>query len=199
MSLPQLIGLQCVICQKGIASVVDGMFCEECGNPHHPRCAGAAPPAGAEKCPQCGGDPACALAKEVRRERGCAKQAELRSRAAGLHGMPIAFPVSAVCPQCGNKEYRRQRPQGWVAFAWDRVCIECGTIYSPPTPLWAAIVFLLAGVLLTGFGGLGVLFAILSQNPVASLPGLICQGIFAVVGILALVHGIRSLSQPGKV
>ena len=74
MSLPQLIGLKCVTCQKSIGSVIEGTFCTTCGNPVHQKCVGAAQQAPAERCPQCGGDPNSGLAREVRRERGAAAQ-----------------------------------------------------------------------------------------------------------------------------
>jgi len=66
MSLPQLIGLQCVTCQKGIASILDGAFCDACGNPVHQKCVGSSQSIAAERCPQCGGDPNNRIAKEVR-------------------------------------------------------------------------------------------------------------------------------------
>src|SRR5215510_5909254 len=38
MPLPQLVGLECASCQSPIPSVVDGTFCEHCGNPVHYLC-----------------------------------------------------------------------------------------------------------------------------------------------------------------
>ncbi len=117
--------------------------------------------------------------------------------ATGVSGAPVAFPISKVCPKCGHTEFTRQRPQGWVAFAWDRICSQCGTIYSPPTPTWASIVFIVAGLLLSSFGGIGVVAAVASGNPL-SLPAVLCEGFLGVIGLLALIHGIRTLASPPK-
>ena len=181
MSLPQLIGLPCVSCLKEIASLSTAGFCEECGNPVHHQCRVGAVPALAGKCQKCGGDPDNGIAREVRRERGGAAQI-----AASRQGI-VTYPVSTVCPECASEKFTRERPQGWVAFAWDRVCVDCGMRYSPPTPLWAAIVFIVLGVVLTGFGGLGL------------SAGDVCMALLGPLGILALIHGIRSLVRPGKV
>jgi hypothetical protein len=200
MSLPQLTGMKCVTCQKSIGSIIDGAFCAGCGNPVHQKCVGVSQQALAERCPQCGGDPNNSLAKEVRRERGAAAQnlARARAQAAGS-ASSAAYPVASACPQCGSTSHKRQRPEGWVAFTWDRVCTECGTRHTPPTPLWAAFVFLVAGLLLTGFGGVALLMRTTSgdPNPVA-IPGMLCEGFLGVIGLLALIHGIRSLVRPGK-
>lgn len=191
MSLPQLIGMKCVACQKSIGSVLDGAFCEACGNPAHRKClatraAGPAdPPSG--QCPACGGNAESGIAREVRRERGAQAQQESRAVAAQERGGPVAYPVSKICPQCGSGDFTRVRPERWIAFAWDRVCGQCGTRYSPPTPLWAALVFLAIGL---GFTALGV---------VAFTAGDVCTMLLGPVGILAIIHGIRSILKPGRV
>ena len=61
--------------------------------------------------------------------------------------------------------------------------------------MWAAIVFILAGLLLAGFGGIAVLFSLARGNPVP----IICEGLLGILGIGALIHGIRCLASPGKV
>lgn len=195
MSLPQLIGLTCVRCRKGIASVLNGDFCTECGNPIHHACTATSPMPDAGRCSRCGGDPHSDLAKEVRRERGTAEQKKLQI--AVSHGV-IVYPVSDVCPKCGKTDYTRQRPQGWVSFAWDRVCKDCGTVYSPPTPRWASIVFIMIGVIMAGFGSLAII-AGMTTGSVAGVPNALCWGFVGAIGVLALIHGIRSLSRPGKV
>jgi hypothetical protein len=180
MSMPQLIGLPCVICQKSIASIVDGAFCDGCGNPIHHRCQSAVAQPGTEKCEQCGGDPASRIAKEVRG----ARQTEAHTRATGA---PLSYPLSNKCPNCGSDKFTRERPQAWIAFAWDRVCSECNMRYTPPTPLWAAFVFIGVGLLLLGFGVVGLL----SRD--------ICVGLIGLLGLGALIHGVRSLANSGKV
>jgi hypothetical protein len=105
------------------------------------------------------------------------------------------YPVSRCCPDCGGGEFRTARPERWVAFTHDRVCKSCGTRYTPPTPWWAGVVFLLLGVPLAGFGLFGVVAGLARGNP---LP-LACEGLLGLLGILAIVHGIRSLVSPGRV
>ncbi|MBY0456130.1 MAG: hypothetical protein K2V38_02205 [Gemmataceae bacterium] len=103
-----------------------------------------------------------------------------------------------MCPGCSSDKHKRVRPLGWVAFKWDRVCKDCGTRYTPPTPGWAAVVFLGAGLLLAGFGVISVLLALASGNPL-SLPVVACEGFVGVVGCLAIAHGVRTLQNPGEV
>jgi hypothetical protein len=69
--------MSCAICAERIGAVIDGRFCEVCGNPVHNGCA-KSPPAPAsnddvlsvaeeESCPRCGGDPKTPIAWELRR------------------------------------------------------------------------------------------------------------------------------------
>src|SRR6516164_4403820 len=68
------------------------------------------------------------------------------------------YPVATSCPDCGCKEYRRVKVNRPVAFTDDRECVACGARYTPPTPVWAAVIFILLGVLITAVGGTGVVF-----------------------------------------
>ena len=197
MSLPQLIGLKCVRCGKSISSIVEATFCEECGNPVHRNCLSKTEQPLAERCPTCGGDPKDSLAQEIRRERGTEQQARARAQAERT-GASAALPVSSVCPKCSNTEFTRVRPEGWVSFAHDRVCNSCGTRYTPPTPIWAALIFLAAGLLLAGFGGVSVFVRAASENPL-QVPAGLCEAFLGVLGVLAIIQGIRSLARPGKV
>jgi hypothetical protein len=106
------------------------------------------------------------------------------------------YPVSKVCPQCGHTEFRQTRPESWVAFGWDRICKSCNTRYTPPTPVWAGVVFILAGLPLAGMGLL-TLIGITLSGPVG-LPNLLCWGPLGLAGLLSIIHGIRSLANPGK-
>ena len=101
------------------------------------------------------------------------------------------------CPSCGGSEYTSCKPKGWVAFKNDRKCKACGTRYSLPTPAWAAILFVVAGVamLLGGIVGLGALVSSDSPNPI----GMATTACFAAVGAVAAIHGVRALLRPGKV
>jgi hypothetical protein len=105
--------------------------------------------------------------------------------------------VSKVCPNCGHAEFRQRRPEKLIAFTWDRVCKACGTRYTPPTPVWAAFVFLLAGLPLAAFGVLGVVFRLASGNPLG-IPAMACEGFLGLLGILSIVQGVRSLVSPGN-
>jgi hypothetical protein len=99
------------------------------------------------------------------------------------------YPISATCPQCGGNEYARRKPERLVAFVSDRVCRACNTRYTPPTPAWAVVVFLLAGLAIP-FLGLIVTSLLVG---VFSLAGLICEGLFVALGVVAFVGGIREL------
>jgi hypothetical protein len=99
------------------------------------------------------------------------------------------YPISATCPQCGGTEYTRRKPKRLVAFVSDRVCRACNTRYTPPTPVWAGILFLLAGLTLPF---LGLVLTSLLVNPF-SIAGLICEGVIAALGVAVFVGGIREL------
>ena len=104
------------------------------------------------------------------------------------------FPIRRVCPQCGSKEYTVRRPKEFVAFADDRVCKGCLTRYSPPTPTWAASLFLLSGLALPilGFVLIGLLF-----NPFSIL-GLACEGAVCILALVVFIGGIRLLTNSTK-
>lgn len=107
------------------------------------------------------------------------------------------FPISPVCPGCGNAAHQTIRSEDFVAFANDRICTACNTRYTPPTPTWAAIVFILVGIVLGGFGGLSLVVRLMSANP-AGLPAMACEGFLGFLGILAFAQGIRALMKPGQ-
>ena len=58
------------------------------------------------------------------------------------------YPISATCPQCGGTEYTCRKPERLVAFVSDRVCRACNTRYTPPTPVWAAVLFIVIGAII---------------------------------------------------
>jgi hypothetical protein len=62
----------------------------------------------------------------------------------------------------------------------------------------AALLFIFIGLILAGFGGIAVLSRLISPN-VVGLPAMACEGFLAFLGILAMIHGYRSLNSPGKV
>ena len=193
MALPQLVGLACVACGKSIASIVDSTFCAACGNPVHVRCAEQPRNVDEAHCASCGGDPKAALAVEVQRTRALRIERGVQPTPSPAMG---PYPISRVCPQCGGESYEKRRPEGWIAFDSDRVCTACGMRYTPPTPIWAAIVFILVGVLLAGAFGLSWIIGF----AVGRLPGpaLACEGFLIFLGIMAIIFGFRSLLRVGQ-
>jgi hypothetical protein len=71
------------------------------------------------------------------------------------------FLISRKCPKCQGIDFKRVKPERPIAFTDDRECKSCGTRYTPPTPLWASVVFIGIGVLilLVDIFGVGVCFA----------------------------------------
>jgi hypothetical protein len=61
----QLVGCSCAICQGRIGSILEGLFCADCGNPVHRACLGT-PSDVAGKCKTCGGDITNLSAAQVR-------------------------------------------------------------------------------------------------------------------------------------
>src|SRR4051794_2768276 len=55
MEPAQLVGMKCVACQKTISSIVEGVFCLDCGNPVHRMCMRATVLAEPGICARCGG------------------------------------------------------------------------------------------------------------------------------------------------
>ncbi len=84
-----------------------------------------------------------------------------------------SHPIGHVCPKCGSTEYKRVKSQAMVAFTDDRVCKQCATRYTPPTPLWARAIFGFFGLIAVA-GGLGLLGAAVFggslQAAIAALP-----------------------------
>jgi hypothetical protein len=105
------------------------------------------------------------------------------------------YPVSRTCPKCGGAEYRRVAPQRLIAFVSDRVCKSCSTRYTPPTPGWAGVVFILVGLLLAGVGLFDILVGLARGNPFPP----VCSGALGLLGVVVIAHGIRSLMSPGRV
>jgi hypothetical protein len=63
----QVVGLDCQICHKRIGSILEGLICDECGNPVHNSCKvrrDGEPTA----CPVCGADLSTPFAREVQQE-----------------------------------------------------------------------------------------------------------------------------------
>ena len=211
--MPDIVGTSCVLCQQTIASLFDGAFCPDCGGPYHHACFGNQPKEPSRNpCSYCKGDKTDVQAIVARQDRRAGVIAvnsrECPSCKTFIPKDSVLCPcgfdfdqtvrVAAVCPKCGDTKYRTRRPNRWIAFVQDRICKSCKTQYAPPTPLWAGIVFILVGLLLGGvFGVSGALRILPSANPIG-LPGLIFDGALALLGLLAILHGIRRLVLRGK-
>jgi hypothetical protein len=104
------------------------------------------------------------------------------------------YPISRICPSCGEDSFKRARPKAAVSFASDRICRACGTRYTPPTPAWAGVVFVLAGLPMAFYGLLGVFLGVFfGGTPEKGGPfGLLIFLVLALAGIIAIVHGVRS-------
>jgi len=185
--MPQLVGAACVLCQKKVGSVLEGRFCDGCRHAVHDKCIKPEEErTGEGHCPACGAENKLAAA---------VAHAEESRRQAVLRG-PEAYPVSKLCPQCGGTDYKQRRPKKWIAFIQDRECTKCQTRYTPPTPVWAGVVFIMTGVGLLGWIGLGLFLSWAAGRPAV---GGVLDWFLIVMGVLALIHGIRSLSNPGGV
>jgi hypothetical protein len=187
--MAQLVGSTCVFCRQRIGSILDGRFCDICKSPVHTTCCQPeADRSGEGRCTGCGADNV--QTAKIREEQQ-ARRAQSISR-------PVNYPISSVCPKCGSSEYGKRRPEKWITFISDRVCKACGTRYTPPTPAWAGVVFILAGLLLAGIGGISILARLPTANPL-ELPAMACEGFIGFLGALAIIHGIRSLLTLRKV
>ncbi|VTR93634.1 unnamed protein product [Gemmata massiliana] len=183
--MAQLVGTKCVICQEKITNELDSRYCRDCGKPRHTACVRLPDRPTDELCYECG-VPVGTLDKPVEPKE---------SPDFLQYG---TFPVSRTCPKCRGEKYKRVKPLGWIAFKWDRVCKDCATRYTPPTPWWAALTFVGVGLLLAGFGGISVLLGMLKGDPLR-LPAIACEGFLGIIGCLSIYHGLRSLFNPGDV
>lgn len=179
--MAQLVGTPCVICQQKITNELDARYCKECGKPRHDACVRLPDRPSDELCYECGVP--------------VAAPEETRPKASRSESPQGLFPVAKVCPKCASPNFKKVKPVAWVAFVWDRVCKECGTRYTPPTPQWAALVFLCAGLLL----GIGSLLFALFSIAAGDVLGLVCLGFTGLMGCLAIFHGLRCLFNPGDV
>lgn len=105
--------------------------------------------------------------------------------------MTTKRPICSYCPKCGSRRFQSVRPTGFFAYRKDQQCIACDTAYSPPTPAWAAILFILIGLLLV-IGCVVSLIIALARGWIAGLP---LNLLFTVVGLLSLRQGIYGLRE----
>ena len=92
------------------------------------------------------------------------------------------YPVSPNCPQCGSTDYRRVKAETFVAFADDRICEACEVRYTPPTPLWGRIVFVILGIPAL-IGGATLAWMSATQDPISGKGmggGLVIAGVIGI-------------------
>lgn len=107
----------------------------------------------------------------------------------------VKHPISRKCPTCHGIDFKRVAPEAALAFTDDRVCKSCGTRYTPPTPLWAAVIFLVVGIV--------IILLNIAAGVVASNAGRfwfsVRIGIFhsltLPVGIGCVIYGIRCIRR----
>jgi hypothetical protein len=57
------------------------------------------------------------------------------------------YPVSDKCPKCGGAASVRIKPETpHFTGQSDRACTACGARYTPPIPIWAALVLIGLGI-----------------------------------------------------
>jgi hypothetical protein len=111
---------------------------------------------------------------------------------------PWASPlVSEQCPTCGSTEYTKLRPEATrITFAADRKCKGCATRYAIPTPGWASVLLVVAGVTLIASGlCLGLVIGADSKS-YRTVFG--CSMVFGVIGFGAIRVGVRAIFQSAK-
>ena len=60
-----------------------------------------------------------------------------------------------ICPNCGSTRFKRVASLS-AHFVYDRICRDCSSRYTPPTPKWMAIVGIITGA---GIGTIVSVFA----------------------------------------
>ena len=182
----QLVGSKCVLCQERIGSVMEGEHCAQCRHPVHNKCVKPESERGGDGlCALCGSPVTQAeVVQQVKEEK------KRKNRALGGN-----YPVSVICPQCGQSEFVRRRPERWIAFAADRECKQCNTRYIPPTPTWAAVIFIILGFSSIGTAILRA-FARISSGHQIELLGIVLDVISLLIGIPFIVYGFRCLQDP---
>ncbi len=99
--------------------------------------------------------------------------------------------ICSRCPACGCPEYSKVRPNSFVALTHDRVCENCDTRYSPPTPGWAAAIFFLVGLGLLVGGGAAAATSVVRDGYVMAL----VQVAWALVGLFCLGFSLSAFLQ----
>jgi hypothetical protein len=100
------------------------------------------------------------------------------------------FPISSVCPACRSTAFKRVAPETPIAFVDDRICSDCKIRYTPPTPKWAALVFVLLGVFLLGMVIYSATTDIISKS-FSVRTARIFEAVIGFMAITVIVFGIK--------
>jgi hypothetical protein len=110
------------------------------------------------------------------------------------------YPESKKCPRCHGTDFKRVKPEG-IAFTDDRVCKNCGTRYTPPTPLWAAVLFIVIGVpiFLVGVAAICMRLARPSEDLILTLETVFIAIVAFSTGSGCVVYGLRCIRRQNDV
>jgi uncharacterized protein (DUF983 family) len=112
-------------------------------------------------------------------------------------------PIASRCPQCGDGQHTKAKPGCYIAFVNDCVCRTCGVQYTPPTPMWAALLFLALGSLVV-IGALldsASAISVVWRGDLTKWPMLALDSIYISAGALLIAYGAvstRRLTKPEK-
>lgn len=103
------------------------------------------------------------------------------------------------CPECGSTTYRNVAPES-AHFVYDRICDECETRYTPPTPTWMAVVGVCTAVTI-----LLIIVTFFTLAFVQGPPGLVGVGDLVTVIVVivipagaAVLGGVRHFRDPNR-
>jgi hypothetical protein len=119
--------------------------------------------------------------------------------ACGGRRQEIAFTekghaLSRFCPRCGKAPFVKVKPDDFVAMVKDRVCLVCGTRFTPPPADWHAYGFVVVGVFLVLVAPASILYRLLYGN-LASFAGIGIDLFFVIVGLACIRLGRSHLAK----
>ena len=107
-------------------------------------------------------------------------------------GKPLGskYPIGSKCPACGSIQHKKVRSEAMIAFTQDRVCQNCSTRYTPPTPIWARSVFGVLGLGAVGFGCTALYGEFFRDQPVERPLGITPSVLAILVGLACLYKAV---------
>ncbi len=113
-----------------------------------------------------------------------------------LRGKKATDPVYTRCPSCGSARYKRTEASSVLSLVYDRICKECDTQYTPPTPRWMFAAAIPIGVVLAAISVYGM-YRRDALTDLAIARGwlwLICIAV-AFLGVATVIMGIGGLRK----